>query len=138
MHAHLLFLSRVMQPPESTLFPYTTLFRSIDGEITLGMMMAISYIIGKLNNPIQQLIGLVYSVQDAKIALERLSEIHNREDETSAHRQAQGPNSEMNDIPENPSFDLQGVHFRYTGSSEEVLKGINMKIPANKVTAIVG
>lgn len=110
----------------------------IDGEITLGMMMAISYIIGQLNNPIQQLIGLVYSVQDAKIALERLSEIHNREDETSAHRQAQGPNSEMNDIPENPSFDLQGVHFRYTGSSEEVLKGINMKIPANKVTAIVG
>nr|WP_299206795.1 peptidase domain-containing ABC transporter [uncultured Brumimicrobium sp.] len=104
----------------------------IDGEITLGMMMAISYIIGQLNNPIQQLISLVYSVQDAKIALERLSEIHNREDEEKAS------DKKTNDIPENPSFDIQDVHFRYTGSSEEVLKGINMKIPANKVTAIVG
>ncbi len=110
----------------------------IDGEITLGMMMAISYIIGQLNNPIQQLIGLVYSIQDAKIALERLSEIHNREDETSSLRQAQGTASGMVDIPENPTFELKDVHFRYTGSSEEVLKGINMKIPANKVTAIVG
>jgi ATP-binding cassette subfamily B protein len=53
----------------------------IDGQITLGMMMAVSYIIGQLNSPIQQLIGFVYSAQDAKIALERLSEIHNREDE---------------------------------------------------------
>lgn len=105
----------------------------IDGEITLGMMMAISYIIGQLNSPIQQLIGLVYSVQDAKIALERLSEIHNKEDETSTDSV-----SEKMDIPENPTFELKDVHFRYTGSSEEVLKGINMTIPANKVTAIVG
>jgi len=104
----------------------------IDGEITLGMMMAISYIIGQLNNPIQQLIGLVYSVQDAKIALERLSEIHNREDEEKVGEE------KTNDIPENPTFEIKDLHFRYTGSSEEVLKGINMTIPANNITAIVG
>ncbi|MCO5268974.1 MAG: peptidase domain-containing ABC transporter [Brumimicrobium sp.] len=104
----------------------------IDGQITLGMMMAISYIIGQLNSPIQQLIGFVYSVQDAKIALERLSEIHNREDEEVL-------GDEKNDeIPENPDFTLSNVHFRYTGSHEEVLKGLNLNIPANKITAIVG
>lgn len=105
----------------------------IDGQITLGMMMAISYIIGQLNSPIQQLIGFVYSVQDAKIALERLSEIHNREDETSTSSV-----SESADIPEDTDFTLTNVHFRYTGSHEEVIKGLDLTIPANKITAIVG
>lgn len=105
----------------------------IDGQITLGMMMAISYIIGQLNSPIQQLIGFVYSAQDAKIALERLSEIHNREDETSASSA-----SESADIPDYEDFTLSNVHFRYTGSHEEVIKGLDLTIPANKITAIVG
>lgn len=104
----------------------------IDGEITLGMMMAISYIIGQLNSPIQQLIGFVYSVQDAKIALERLSEIHNREDEESKEDQ------KIHDIPKNSAFTLSNVHFRYMGGYEEVIKGLDLTIPANKITAIVG
>lgn len=104
----------------------------IDGEITLGMMMAVSYIIGQLNSPIQQLIGFVYSVQDAKIALERLSEIHNREDEESKEDQ------KIHDIPENSAFTLSNVHFRYMGGYEEVIKGLDLTIPANKITAIVG
>jgi ATP-binding cassette subfamily B protein len=104
----------------------------IDGEITLGMMLAISYIIGQLNSPIQQIIGFVYSAQDAKIALERLSEIHNREDEESID------NQKINDIPENSDFNLEKVSFRYVGSSDLVLKELSLTIPANKVTAIVG
>lgn len=104
----------------------------IDGEITLGMMMAISYIIGQLNSPIQQLIGFVYSVQDAKIALERLSEIHNRADEED------GVSAKTHDIPLDADFSLQKVDFRYTGSSELVLKELDLKIPANKITAVVG
>ena len=104
----------------------------IDGNITLGMMMAISYIIGQLNSPIQQLIGFVYSAQDAQIALERLSEIHNKEDEET-------PDDEkVTDFPEKEDISLQNVHFRYTGSHEEVLKGLNVTIPSNKMTAIVG
>lgn len=104
----------------------------IDGQITLGMMMAISYIIGQLNSPIQQLIGFVYSAQDAKIALERLSEIHNREDEEAEE------DEKIHDIPENEDFTLSNVYFRYTGSHEEVIKGLDLTIPANKITAIVG
>ena len=103
----------------------------IDGNLTLGMMMAVSYIIGQLNSPIQQLIGFVYSAQDAKIALERLSEIHNREDEES-------PEDKTSDIPQNASIELENVYFRYTGAAEEVLKGLTMQIPVNKITAIVG
>jgi len=104
----------------------------IDGEITLGMMMAVSYIIGQLNSPIQQLIGFIYSAQDAKIALERLSEIHNREDEET------DDGSKVHDVPISSDFELRNIHFRYTGSNEEVLKGLDLVIPAQKLTAIVG
>lgn len=104
----------------------------IDGQITLGMMLSVSYIIGQLNNPILQIIGFIHSAQDAKIALERLSEIHNREDEENAEEQ------KIHDVPVNADFSLKNVHFRYIGSSEEVLKGLDLTIPANKVTAIVG
>lgn len=104
----------------------------INGEITLGMMMAISYIIGQLNGPIQQLIGFIYSAQDAKIALERLSEIHNKEDEEKLSEY------KISDIPVNQGFELCNVHFRYTGSQEEVIKGLNLSIPSKKITAIVG
>lgn len=101
----------------------------IDGQITLGMMVAIQYIIGQLNSPITQLIGFVYSAQDAKIALERLSEIHNRPDEEEG---------EIHDIPADSGFELKDVSFRYTGSSEMVLEDLNLIIPANKITAVVG
>jgi len=104
----------------------------IDGEITLGMMLSISYIIGQLNSPIQQLIGFIHSAQDAKIALERLSEIHNREDEESVE------DEKIHDVPENEDLILKDVHFRYIGSQEEVIKGLDLTIPANKITAIVG
>lgn len=104
----------------------------IDGQITLGMMMAISYIIGQLNSPIQQLIGFVYSTQDAKIALERLSEIHNKEDEENSEEQ------KITDVAVDENILLNNVSFRYMGSSEEVLKNLDLEIPANQVTAIVG
>lgn len=104
----------------------------IDGQITLGMMMSISYIIGQLNSPIQQLIGFVYSAQDAKIALERLSEIHNKEDEESLQEE------KIHEVPLDSDFDLEKIDFRYLGSSEKVIKDLSLSIPANKITAIVG
>ncbi len=116
----------------------------IDGQITLGMMMAISYIIGQLNAPIQQLIGFVYAYQDAKIALERLTEIHGKEDEekTGDEKIVDVPTSPLERGAEggvcNLNLSLKNVHFRYTGSSEEVLKDLDLTIPSNKVTAIVG
>ena len=104
----------------------------IEGQLTLGMMMSVSYIIGQLNSPIQQLIGFTHTLQDAKIALERLSEIHNREDEENV------ADEKIHDVPVNENLELEDIHFRYTGSQEEVIKGLDLIIPANKITAIVG
>lgn len=104
----------------------------INGEITLGMMMSIAYIMGQLNSPIQQLIGFIYSAQDAKIALERLSEIHNREDEEDMHA------AKVCHVPEEVGFELNNLHFRYAGTDHEVLKGLSFSVPVNKTTAIVG
>lgn len=104
----------------------------IDGEITLGMMMAVSYIIGQLNGPIQQLIIFIYTAQDAKIALERLAEIHNRADEESS------TDEKLTDLPDQHDIAVKNLRFRYTGAVDEVIKGVNIHIPANKVTAIVG
>lgn len=104
----------------------------IDGQITLGMMMAISYIIGQLNAPITQLIGFIYSWQDAKIALERLSEIHGKDDEENISEE------KIIDVPANENIELKNVSFRYPGNSEFVIKNLVLTIPANKITAIVG
>lgn len=109
----------------------------INGEITLGMMLSISYIIGQLNSPVMQLVGFTQTLQDARLSLERLSEIHNREDEEK-------PGTELihslSDIgSEKLPIILKDVSFQYTGSySDPVLKDLDLLIPANKITAIVG
>ena len=104
----------------------------IDGQITLGMMMAISSIVGSLNAPVLQLIGFIREAQDAKISLARLSEIHEKEDET------QKEETQTHDIPQNSDIVIKDLSFRYIGSDAMVLNNLNLTIPANKVTAIVG
>ena len=104
----------------------------IDGSITLGMMLAISYIVGQLNSPIAQLIDFIREVQDAKISLERLSEIHNKEDEE------QQDEEKITELPINADIQLSKVSFRYIGSDQLVLQELDLQIPANKTTAIVG
>lgn len=105
----------------------------IDGDITLGMMMSVSYIIGQLSAPIGQVIGFAQSFQDAKISLERLNEIHNKEDEEQTLA------LKINYIPDNKSISIEDVSFSYDGSDREyVLDNISLVIPQNKVTAIVG
>jgi ATP-binding cassette, subfamily B, bacterial len=104
----------------------------IDGSITLGMMLAISSIVGSLNGPIEQLIGFVREVQDAKISLARLSEIHDKVDET------QQEEHQTHDFPKDCDIKVSNLTFRYLGSDIPVLEGLNLNIPAKKVTAIVG
>lgn len=104
----------------------------IDGEITLGMMLAISYIVGQLNSPVSQLIGFVRELQDAKISLERLAEIHNKEDEEA------DLSNKITDIADNLNFNIKDMAFRYVGAEKPVFMGLDLTIPANKVTAIVG
>lgn len=105
----------------------------IDGDITLGMMLAVQYIIGQLNTPINQMIGFVHSAQDARLSLERMGEIHNKEDE-----ETQGE-SKVSIFPENRSLSIKDLSFQYEGPhSPKVLRNINMHIPEGKITAIVG
>ena len=104
----------------------------IDGSITLGMMLAISSIVGSLNGPITQLIEFVRELQDAKISLARLSEIHEKEDET------QQEVYQTSDVPFDSDIDINNLSYRYLGSDIPVLEDLTLKIPANKVTAIVG
>jgi ATP-binding cassette subfamily B protein len=104
----------------------------IDGQITLGMMLAISSIVGSLNGPILQLINFIREVQDAKISLARLSEIHDKEDES------QQGETQTHDIPKEAAIVIKDLSFRYIGSDVMVLENLNLTIPANKVTAIVG
>jgi ATP-binding cassette subfamily B protein len=118
----------------------TTLFISflsakavVEGDITLGMMMAISYIIGQLSGPIGQVIGFAQSLQDAKISLERLNEIHNREDEE------QELETKLNALPETRNIEIRNLCFSYDGAERDyVLEDLSLTIPQNKVTAIVG
>ena len=104
----------------------------IDGSLTLGMMLSVSYIIGQLNAPISQFLSFIYSYQDAKISIERLSEIHNKEDEEPEGAEL------IHHLPENHSIALEKVDFRYQGMQENVITDLDLVIPANKITAIVG
>ena len=105
----------------------------VEGNITLGMMMSISYIIGQLSGPIGTVIGFAQSLQDAKISLERLNEVHNKEDEEQTIQ------NKMDTIPENKILRLENVCFSYDGAERDyVLEDLNLTIPQNKVTAIVG
>jgi ATP-binding cassette subfamily B protein len=104
----------------------------IDGNITLGMMMAISYIVGQLNSPISQLISFLRDLQDAKISIDRLGEIHNMQNEEEHTSET------ISIIPDNASIHVNNLTFRYIGALDPVLKNLNVSIPSNKITAIVG
>ncbi len=103
----------------------------VQGELTLGMLLAISYITGQLNSPINRLVSFVYTYQDARIALERLSEIHGQEEEEAG-------SPKIRELPLISYLQLKNVSFRYPGMREDVLSNINLHIPMYQVTAIVG
>jgi ATP-binding cassette subfamily B protein len=105
----------------------------VNGQLTLGAMLAIQYIIGQLNSPVQQLIGFIQSTQDAFISMERLNEIHKQEDEEPSDK------SFIYELPSNKDIRINGLTFTYPGAGNEpVLKDINLLIPEGKVTALVG
>jgi ATP-binding cassette subfamily B protein len=106
----------------------------VEGDMTLGMLVAIQYIIGQLNAPLNEFIGFLRAGQDAKISLERLGEIHNKEEEeenTDIFRNYE--------LPQNRNISISNLSFHYEGpKSPRVLNNINLIIPQNKITAIVG
>ncbi|MCL1942920.1 MAG: peptidase domain-containing ABC transporter [Candidatus Azobacteroides sp.] len=105
----------------------------IKGNITLGIMLSISYIIGQMNSPVNQLIGFFRGLQDAKLSLERLNEVQNHpEEEQEGQLKSIQPATRIGIKIENLSFRYGGTHSPF------VLKNINLEIPESKITAIVG
>lgn len=105
----------------------------INGSLTLGMMLAIQYIIGQLNSPIEQLMHFIYSIQDVKISLERINEIHCKDNEEDAHREKVGFEDKVQDI------NIKSVDFKYDPHAlAKTIEDVSIHIPEGKVTAIVG
>ena len=105
----------------------------VDGVMTLGMMMSLTYIIGQVSAPIGQFIGFAQSLQDAKISLERLNEVHTQEDE---EMKTEG---QLRELPERRDITVEDVTFSYSGADRDyALENLSLTIPAGKVTAVVG
>jgi ATP-binding cassette subfamily B protein len=105
----------------------------INGSMTFGEMLSVQYIIGQLNAPLNQLIGFIQIAQNAKISLERIGEIHNKQEE----EEDKGTGLEI--IPENKTIHISNLSFQYGGpDSDKVLDNISIVIPSGKITAIVG
>lgn len=105
----------------------------VEGQMTLGMMMSLTYIIGQLNAPINAFISFAQQLQDAKISLERLNEIRTQEDED------EHLSEKLDQLPQGRDLTLEHVYFNYDGAERDyVLEDVSLSIPAQKVTAIVG
>ena len=104
----------------------------IDGSITLGTMLAVQYIVGQLNSPVEQLMGFIYSLQDVRISLERISEIHRAEDED-------GREGLLTSFTDGKGIEFSNVSFKYDlHALKNTLEDITLSIPEGRVTAIVG
>ena len=105
----------------------------IHGQMTLGMMLAVQYIIGQLNSPVEQLMNFFYSLQDVKISLERINEIHQMDDENGK----EGLKTSIEN--KNEGIDIKNVMFKYDPHAlRKTIDDVNIHIPQGKVTAIVG
>ncbi|TFH94107.1 peptidase domain-containing ABC transporter [Porphyromonas levii] len=105
----------------------------IQGNMTLGMMLAVQYIIGQLNSPVEQLIQFIYSWQDVSISLDRMNEIHTEENEENSNRHI------TSFAQNNLDIKVENLSFKYDIYSPTlILDNLNLTIPNGKVTAIVG
>ncbi|WP_300790820.1 peptidase domain-containing ABC transporter [uncultured Bacteroides sp.] len=105
----------------------------LNGDITLGIMLSIQYIIGQMQGPVEQFVYFMQQSQDATLSLERLGEIHGKENEESDSMET------VNQVSGKDSISLKGLQFTYgSEKSKRIIKGIDLDIPAGKTTAIVG
>lgn len=124
--------SSMINELKNILITFTSAVLVIEGSLTLGMMLSLQYIIGQLNSPITQVVGFIRAYQDASISLERLNEIHDKEEEENRERQY------IRKVKAGGELTVKNLSFRYIGADEPVLEGVNLVISPQKVTAVVG
>ena len=125
--------SLAINQAKNIIISYISAKSVIDGEITLGGMMAIQYIVGMVSNPVESILSFMQSYQDAKMSLERLNEIYDTEEESDVQRDY------LLQLPESKSIEFKNVTFRYFGAGNEpIFDKINLSFPEGKTTAIVG
>lgn len=105
----------------------------IHGQLTLGMMLSVQYIIGQLNSPVEQMVNFIYQWQDVSISLERINEIHGKEDEEAINQ------GNTVDLSIGEDILINNISFQYEGpKSPKALNNVSLILPKSKVTAIVG
>lgn len=125
--------SMAINQVKSILISYISAKAVISGEITLGGMMAIQYIVGMVSSPVESLLGFMQSYQDAKISLERLNEIYETEEEEDIQKEY------LMELPQSKSIEFRNLTFRYFGAGNEpIFNKLNLIFPEGKTTAIVG
>ncbi|MCM1313213.1 MAG: peptidase domain-containing ABC transporter [Roseburia sp.] len=117
----------------SLIISYMVAKRVVDGEMTLGMMMAISYVIGQVAAPISQFVGFVRSYQDTKISIERLNEVHETKGEHEEFFE------QRDELPDNGDLCFKDMSFSYSGSTRDYsLKHVDLCVKQGEITAFVG
>jgi len=125
--------SMAINQAKGILITYISAKSVIDGDITLGGMMAIQYIVGMVSNPVELLLGFMQSYQDAKISLERLNEIYETEEEEDVQKDY------FTKLPQDKTIEIKNLTFRYFGAGNDpIFTKLNLTFPAGKTTAIVG
>jgi ATP-binding cassette subfamily B protein len=120
----------LIRETQNILITFLAASLALRGEITLGMMLAVQFILGQLNGPVEQLLHFVAATQDARLSLARIEEVHRQRDEAAGRTEA---------VPPGASIGVANVSFQYGDPySEKVLKDISLVLPNQKVTAIVG
>lgn len=124
--------SALIDQTKNVLITFVAAAAVVHDVMSLGMMMAVQYIIGQLNAPVSQFVSFMHTYQDAKVSLERMNEVYTKQDESET-------TGNISAIPSNADIELRHVSFRYGGPhSRKVLDDISMTVEAHKVTAIVG
>lgn len=125
--------SLAINQAKGILITYISAKSVIDGEITLGGMMAIQYIVGMVNSPVESLLAFMQSYQDAKISMERLNEIYETEEEEDIRKDY------LTRLPDDKTIELRNLTFRYYGAGNEpVFSKLNLTFSSGTTTAIVG
>lgn len=129
--------SLIINESKNILITFLAAYAVIEGQMTLGMMLAVQYILGQLNAPISQMIQFVYQYQDARISLERLQEVYDKPEEDAALPAFSQDSKDL--LNSSYAIELQNLSYQYEGpSSPKVLDDITVSMPEGKVTAIVG